>query len=396
MKSTSEIASDHLRSKTIMPTRLSSAQLDLLDVNVRRKSFFSSRVYHASVLSKAQQLTSDIADGKLDRASARALLKSELARIDYAPVPGQEGTIKDLRSDRRLNLILDTNVDMARGYGAWMAGQSEGAMLLYPGQELIRVGPMPAAPREWRQRWLTAGGKFHKGRMIAHKTDPIWRRISRFGNPYPPFDYQSGMRLKGVRDEEDALTPHQDPNHEAELVFGGAAIAGAAGLSPQFRAVMQSYFGDLIQFDDAGKVISDGFTALEEMHQNVVARLADPELKQKRIKAISLGTPGASLIRSALDAGVDYMGYRLILAEDDLYHILRNHRVESRGDQRDLTLDDLLVFAMLWRNPRLVGKGNKDGSLGLQIDYRGLLIAFTMIRNLKDKTLRLSTLYAKK
>ena len=33
--------------------------------------------------------------------------------------------------------------------------------------------------------------------MIALKTDPIWTKISRFGHPWPPFDFNSGM---GVRD----------------------------------------------------------------------------------------------------------------------------------------------------------------------------------------------------
>jgi hypothetical protein len=29
-------------------------------------------------------------------------------------------------------------------------------------------------------------------RMIARKDSPIWEALSRFGTPYPPFDFNSG------------------------------------------------------------------------------------------------------------------------------------------------------------------------------------------------------------
>ena len=34
--------------------------------------------------------------------------------------------------------------------------------------------------------------------MIARKDDPIWTQISRFGTPYPPFDFNSGMETRGI------------------------------------------------------------------------------------------------------------------------------------------------------------------------------------------------------
>ena len=34
--------------------------------------------------------------------------------------------------------------------------------------------------------------------MIALINDPIWEAISRFGLPYPPFDFNSGMGVAGV------------------------------------------------------------------------------------------------------------------------------------------------------------------------------------------------------
>jgi hypothetical protein len=38
--------------------------------------------------------------------------------------------------------------------------------------------------------------------MIARKDSPIWEALSRFGTPYPPFDFNSGMWTKDVSREE--------------------------------------------------------------------------------------------------------------------------------------------------------------------------------------------------
>ncbi|MCD8298621.1 MAG: hypothetical protein LUD39_02525 [Opitutae bacterium] len=54
-------------------------------------------------------------------------------------------------------------------------------------------------PRDWPARWRAAGGQFYgNGLMAALKDDPIWRRISAFGEPTPPFDYGSQMGLSDI------------------------------------------------------------------------------------------------------------------------------------------------------------------------------------------------------
>lgn len=67
-------------------------------------------------------------------------------------------------------------------------------MKLFPAQELKRGGARKK-PRDWKKRWQDAGGKLVEGRMVALVDDPIWARISRWGDPLPPFDYNSGMKL---------------------------------------------------------------------------------------------------------------------------------------------------------------------------------------------------------
>ncbi len=123
-------------------------------------------------------------------------------RTDLWPreMPGLEGTIKDLSSTQRLKVSIDTNVDMARG---WMQRCRSMANTTRPAQELYRAWPA-RQERNWPARWKEAAeaigweGVATNGQMIALKTSPIWVALSRFGQPYPPFDYGSHMRVRSV------------------------------------------------------------------------------------------------------------------------------------------------------------------------------------------------------
>jgi hypothetical protein len=83
--------------------------------------------------------------------------------------------------------------------------------------------------------------------MIALKTDPIWEALSRFGQPWPPFDYGSGMGVVaidadeaialGLIDEGELLTPSL-PEFNARLE------ASASDLDPDIVQGLQADFGD--------------------------------------------------------------------------------------------------------------------------------------------------------
>ena len=84
-------------------------------------------------------------------------------------------------------------------------------MTLWPAQELYRA-EIRIKPREWRKRWNDARRDLGEaatsatyatsdsGPFVAQKNDPIWTHpeVNRFGNPWTPFDYRSGMRLRQV------------------------------------------------------------------------------------------------------------------------------------------------------------------------------------------------------
>lgn len=189
--------------RQILPTDLRTKLLAEIPAQLRERAFFSAGVQNADFLQRASDAIDQLAAGTVDRATKRAELAQLLESLGYQPAEGEEGSLTDLSSDRRLNLILDTNLEMAQGYGSWAQGQDPAVLDQWPAQELIRVIDS-RVPRDWATRWAEAGGQFFGDRMIALKNDPIWTRISRFGLPYPPFDFNSGMDVADV-DRETAI-----------------------------------------------------------------------------------------------------------------------------------------------------------------------------------------------
>lgn len=202
-------ALDQLVARDLLPTSAGSRQLrDELAPQIRERAWFSARVTETRFLDRMRdvitRLTSpaaQLAQGarRINRADARLALKQQLAEIGWDPtekgvVPG---SLQDLTSDGRLNLIIDTNKAFADGYGDWAAGQDQDILDAFPAQELVRVVDAEE-PRDWVARFLDAGGQLYGGRMIAPKNDPIWVAISAFGLPYEPFDFNSGMGLQDV------------------------------------------------------------------------------------------------------------------------------------------------------------------------------------------------------
>ncbi len=183
----------------VLPTSMTSAQLARVGVQLRERSHFSAQTTNADYLQYGAGLFDEMLAGHTDAATVRAKLGAYLDSIDYAPEdPDEEGTLTDLRSDARLNLRINMENQAAQGYGSWKQGQDPAILDQWPAQELYRAESR-AVPRDWIARWQDAGGTLSAGgRMIALKNDPIWEAISRFGTPYPPFDYNSGMDVRDV------------------------------------------------------------------------------------------------------------------------------------------------------------------------------------------------------
>ncbi|AHF94598.1 hypothetical protein OPIT5_29315 [Opitutaceae bacterium TAV5] len=191
-----------LSGKAIAPTDLDSAEIAGLPLAIRDRSFFSAKVFQAKTLGSMKSKLIDLLEMDPEKIwLGRAGFIADM-RIELGADPGDSGRLTDTTSLNRLGLIHDMQVEDAFSQARWSAGQDPAILDRFPCQELIR-GRDAENPRDWKARFVAAGGKLSRsGRMIARKDDRVWTRISRFGNPWTPFDYGSGMELIDIdRDE---------------------------------------------------------------------------------------------------------------------------------------------------------------------------------------------------
>jgi len=254
-------AVDSISERTPIGGILRTAEWKHMPLALRQRAFFSAGVYQMQFLNEAKE--------KLERRInlERGALKMNRARFigDLRTLADEMGMrttdpklregLQDIGSVRRLELIYDTQISMANGYANWKRKMDPEMLQAFPAQELIRVSSRKV-PRQWERRWVAAGGKFYAGRMAALRTDPVWRRISRFGTPYPPFDFNSGMGLRqlsrlqaedlGLLGPDEELTPDTDD-------FNEALEASVRDLSADDKQMLENFFGD--QVDLTGEVI---------------------------------------------------------------------------------------------------------------------------------------------
>lgn len=191
--------------RKLIAAGISSSEWEIIQTGLKNRAFFSAKIENLKFLTRAQRrlvelLSNQInADGAL---TSRPQVVSDLmAAARETGIATGAGGLTDPGSTKRAALIVDTNAAMAAGEVRHTVDTTEGAQLAYPAYELIRIENR-RVNRDWRARWLAAGGTLYADRMIALKDSPVWPRLNRFGNPYPPFDYNSGMGQRDISREE--------------------------------------------------------------------------------------------------------------------------------------------------------------------------------------------------
>ena len=199
----------------VLPSALSSReQREQLSAALREMSVFSARTTNARYLQTIRKVVNAIAQGDMDMGEARVVLMQTLDALGYTPEggfpgdmgkvpPAVEGSLQDLRSFRRLDLILRTQLELLRGAGQKMRGEEPAAMRAFPAWELVRVIEPAGERRKWHDRFEQSGGEVVDGRIIAMKGDPVWLELgSMFDDSldvdHPPFAFNSGMRWRAV------------------------------------------------------------------------------------------------------------------------------------------------------------------------------------------------------
>lgn len=211
------------RDRQILPTTMGTAGLRELAADVRRRAVFTARGTNAQFLSVLKEVIDRLAAGDISMADARVILGEALRALGYTPEggfpgdmgkvpPAIKGTIQDLTSFRRLDLIVRTQDALMAGAGQQLRGHAAARLAAFPAWELIRTAfrRMPrnyagsGNPKE-SPRWIVAGGRLFGGRMIAPKGDPVWGELGGSGNfedaldvDHPPFYFNSGMSWREV------------------------------------------------------------------------------------------------------------------------------------------------------------------------------------------------------
>jgi len=237
------------RVRSTMPTDLSTAELRDLGADVLARSVFTARGTNAIFLSKLKEVVDAMAAGTLGEGQARAALYEVLDALGYdaekGGFPGEEvppalkGTLQDLRSFRRMNLIVETQLSLMQGAGLAWRGHTPDRMATFPAWELVRVLPR-AVPRDWPSRWMLSGGRLtDDGRMLALKGDPVWGELGSYENftdalgvDHPPFAFQSGMGWREISEADALALGVTGPDGETAEEFHAGRPAVMAGRIP--------------------------------------------------------------------------------------------------------------------------------------------------------------------
>ena len=133
---------------------------------------------------------------------------------------------------------------MGQGYGQHLQANDEAVLDGFPCLELFRLddhGNPPDKNRNWPRIWREHGGETYGGRMIARKDDAIWTNISRFGNPYPPFDYNSGMWTREITRGEAVrlgIIAKDDKVEPTVVPFAKGLHASVKGISETLQSAL--------------------------------------------------------------------------------------------------------------------------------------------------------------
>jgi hypothetical protein len=214
----------YLLRKKALPTNATSVEIAQWDAVLRDNSLFSAQTLMEDYLEdirtavrstidpqqvrREDRITPDNPEGfvteGMNDAQAREFLREKLKSYGYSPDPEKRGTIQDLSSNKRIDLVVQMNKRMVQSEGQKRIRQEPTILHAYPGWELFRVENRKER-RNWHERAKAAaaqtGSKIvlvgSEG-VIALKNDPFWIALSAFQRDGEPFDFGSGMERKDV------------------------------------------------------------------------------------------------------------------------------------------------------------------------------------------------------
>ena len=257
------------RIKDLLPTSLGSAEIrEQFAREILANSVYSARCVHLAYLAKIRDVCTELSAGRMNAAKAKEQLLGFLSQIGY-DTTADDDRLSNPVSERRLNLILETQREMAAN-AALVMSQNAGTLDQFPAWNLTRLAGRRVPREDWPARWNAAGSSvgwegayrpvYHGSGadfgFVALKDSPIWQALGdgaggftdTLGNPYPPFAFSSGMSWLQVDRETCERLGLIEPG-------ASAGIPDTPSLSPDEKAIAdaakrygfdESYFDDIL------------------------------------------------------------------------------------------------------------------------------------------------------
>ena len=384
-------AADKILQKALVGSGLDSRQWSAVQAGLRDRAFFSATVEDVRVLGAFRDAAARLAAGETDPSSARIAMRDALAAAGYRPPDAEDqgpGGIRNMMSQRRLDLILKTNVEQARGWAQYMEGTTEGALLAYPAQRLVRVRQR-RMPRDWAARWKEAGDAVGwqgacRDEFVALKLSPIWAQLSRFGTPYPPFDFNSGMGVEDVGKRKARELGLLEGEGGGEGEEQGGAGAQSPSVVPSFNANLQATVPNIRSDSEEGLFLKRAFGDQVKIQNGVVSW--EGELMQGivsgKVDRCRLGdASGTFLAKCPEELRDGFAGRGLSLSRTFFEQHGRKHMEgnEHRRSNMPLSAGDYELLPTVWRSPERVLPGDRPERVVLELDtIDGGILALTV------------------
>lgn len=247
-------AVEKLGERSLIGSKLSSAEWGDIPIALRERGFFSSGVESIRFLQRARDGIADFLQSNREtlpngetalKTGSRAQFIDQMKTFLAAEgVDRTSGGLTDITSERRLGLIFDTQTRQANDYGYWRQGQDPDVLDEFPAQRFIRTQDVKEPRTSHTQQ----------EDQVYLKNDPIWADVINedFGVPWGPWAWGCGHDVEDVdRAEAEGLgliAPGQQVQPD-EKNFNENLTASTNGVDPDLITKMQEELGNQIVVD---------------------------------------------------------------------------------------------------------------------------------------------------
>ena len=387
-----------IKGKTPITSKLKSKDWERAPLAFRERGQFSSGVESIKVMGTIQAKLLKSASHQREiiqvkgREYERYVSRDSFIRdvrqaaLDEGLDTGGGNVLTNIAAPRRAALIKDFNDAQAAGYARWKLDNNSDALSILPAWRLTES--TAKNPRQdWAARWAKAGSEVgwegaSQSDFVALKTSRIWMKLSRFGTPWPPFDWGSTRELEDVwRDEAESIglvQPGKQIEPTMERDFNDELEASVSDWRPDQITTLKLAFGDQVE-EKGGRVEWRG-NLIGELVSEIDRRGMDVPFDNKEFKgrSFNLGVATDQAQQKAAAAGIDINGKKLVVTPDTIYHMLKRHGEgrEKDGTQRPMNSMDIETVPHVWKNPDLVVEDDDGIRFEKQIAGRQQVVVF--------------------